>query len=270
ALHDLAGIILGMPVYEMLGKHGPDSSPCYSGMIYFDDLEPPDKPAGIDAVLKNCKDDYERGYRQLKVKIGRGNKWMAKQAGIRRDVEVTRAIARRFPDIDVLVDGNNGFTIGEFLQYMEGIGDMKLFWIEEPFHETLEDYAKLREWLREHGRKTLLADGEASPDWKVLDALAERKLLDVQLVDVAGYGFTPWRKLMPELKRQGVQASPHTWGSQLKTYYTSHLAAGLGNVVTVEGVTCSSDEVDFGKYTLKDGKLTPSPDPGFGMRLKGT
>jgi len=268
ALHDLAGQILKLPVYKMLGEHGPKSSPCYSGMIYFDDLEPPEKPQGIDVVLKNCRADFERGYRQLKVKIGRGNKWMKPEAGLKRDVTVTQAIAKELPKAEILVDGNNGFTLKQIQRYLEDIGDVKLFWIEEPFHETVKDYTALREWLKRHKRETLLADGEARPDWKVLNILQQNGVLDVQLVDVVGYGFTAWRKLMPQLKKQRVQASPHAWGHLLKTYYISHLARGLGNVVTIEGVTCSCKEVDFGKYELKDGRLTPSPDPGFGMQLK--
>lgn len=39
-------------------------------MIYFDDLEPAQNPSGIDQILKNCKQDYDFGYRQFKVKIG--------------------------------------------------------------------------------------------------------------------------------------------------------------------------------------------------------
>ena len=81
-------------------------------------------------------------------------------------------------------------------------------------------------------------------------------------------GFTAWRKLMPKLIKEGVQASPHAWGHRLKTNYISHLAAGLGNVVTIEGVTCECDQVDFGKYEMKEGKLSPSPEPGFGMKLE--
>jgi L-alanine-DL-glutamate epimerase-like enolase superfamily enzyme len=268
ALHDLAGVILSLPVYKMLGEHGPKSSPCYSGMIYFDDLEPPSKPRGISVVLKNCRADFQRGYRQLKVKIGRGNKWMKTEAGLQRDITVTKAIAEEFPQVEILVDGNNGFTLKQIQRYVEGIGDVKLFWIEEPFHETVKDYVKLKTWLNSNGRKTLLADGEAQPDWKVLNELSIRKILDVQLVDIVGYGFTAWRKLMPALKKQGVSASPHCWGHVLKTYYTSHLARGLGNVVTIEGVTCDCGEIDLGKYELNDGRLTPSPDPGFGMTLK--
>ena len=61
--------------------------------------------------------------------------------------------------------------------------------------------------------------------------------------------------------------SPHAWGNRLKTHYIAHLAAGLGNVVTIEGVTCLSDDIDYGHYPLKDGKLHVSEEPGFGMRL---
>lgn len=268
ALHDLAGMILKMPVYQMLGGKGPKSTSCYSGMIYFDDLEPPDKPRGIDVVLKNCRADFKRGYRQLKVKIGRGNKWMKPAEGLRRDIAVTRAIAKELPKAEILVDGNNGFTLSQIQRYLEGIGDVKLFWIEEPFHETVADYFRLRKYLKANRIKTLLADGEAKPDWKVLNRLQKDGILDVQLVDVVGYGFTAWRKLMPTLIAQKVKASPHAWGHVLKTYYIAHLSRGLGNIVTIEGVTCESKRVTFGDYQLKDGQLTPSPAPGFGMTLK--
>ena len=107
ALHDLAGVILEIPVYKMLGAAGPQATDCYSGMIYFDDLEPPEKPAGIEKVLANCQADVEYGYRQLKVKIGRGNRWMKPAEGLRRDIEVTRAIAEKFPDVTILVDGTS-------------------------------------------------------------------------------------------------------------------------------------------------------------------
>ena len=104
-------------------------------MIYFDDLEPAGKPAGPDKILEECRWDYNYGYRQFKLKIGRGNKWMDKEKGIIRDIEITKLVHRNFPDCDTLVDGNNGFTIEEFIRYMEGIEGIKLLWIEKPFHE---------------------------------------------------------------------------------------------------------------------------------------
>jgi L-alanine-DL-glutamate epimerase-like enolase superfamily enzyme len=267
ALHDLAGVILDVPVYEMLGSDGPAQTDCYSGMIYFDDLEPSDNPAGIDQVLHNCQQDISLGYRQLKVKIGRGNKWMEPKAGMRRDIEVTQHIHRSFPDITILVDGNDGFTPDTFITYLEGIWDVDLFWIEEPFVEHYEGLMKLRNWLSTHEKMTLLADGEAKPGHDLLLELIRKKTLDVYLTDIQGYGFTRWRALMPTLKRLRCPASPHAWGNMLKTIYIGHLSSGLGNVVTIEGVTCQCDSVDFGANRLRDGKLHVSKSPGFGMAL---
>jgi L-alanine-DL-glutamate epimerase-like enolase superfamily enzyme len=270
ALHDLAGVILQKPVYELLGKKDPFITKYYSGMIYFDDLEPKDKPAGIDRILEECQFDYGVGYRQFKLKIGRGHKWMHASEGLKRDIEVTKAVASAFPDCEILVDGNNGFTSDDFIKYLQAIAGIKLFWIEEPFHETVEDNQTLRQFVKAEKLNTLLADGEADPDQAFLKKLFEQKLLDVQLTDIEGLGFTNWRKMMPELVKTGTSASPHAWGSLLKTNYTAHLAGGLGNTVTIEGVTSSSEDVDLTAYTVKDGKLIPPMLPGFGMQLLKT
>jgi L-alanine-DL-glutamate epimerase-like enolase superfamily enzyme len=269
AFHDLAGVVLGMPVWRMLGGQTPHLAPCYSGMIYFDDLEPPDAPGGIDAVLRNCAWDRDHGYRQLKVKIGRGAKWMSAEAGLRRDVEVVRAIAAAFPDCDILVDGNDGFTLETMIAFLKGIGDVPLFWIEEPFVENVADWTALHAWTRANGRTgTLLADGEQHNDFAILEGLESNGILQVRLSDIAGYGFSRWRELLPRLAAQGVQASPHCWGSALKTVYTAHLAAALGNVPTVEGVTTNTAEVDFGGNRLHDGTFLVSNHPGFGLTLR--
>ncbi len=267
ALHDLAGVVLNKPVYALLGRETPFTTKYYSGMIYFDDLEPGHAPGGIDKVLDNCRYDYDYGYRQFKLKIGRGHRWMSQKDGLARDIEITKAVAKAFPDCEILVDGNNGFTVNEFIKYLEGIGDTPLFWIEEPFHETVDDYRKLRNWMQQAGVGGLLADGEADPDPALLDELMALKLMDVHLTDIEGLGFTNWRKLMPKLVQYNVQSSPHAWGSLLKSYYTAHLAGGLGNTVTIEGVTSASDDVDLSGYRIEGGKLIPPNSPGFGMKL---
>jgi D-galactarolactone cycloisomerase len=267
SLYDLAGIILNKPVYRLLGKRRPETHSCYSGMIYFDDLEPADNPAGPDKLLEECQYDYNYGYRQFKLKIGRGNKWMEKEKGLKRDIEITRLISQSFPDCDILVDGNNGFTIEEFLRYLEGIRGVKLFWIEEPFHETIEDYVKLDSWLKVNNLNPLLADGEANPDEEVLTQLGSQKIIKVLLQDIAGMGFTKWIKYIQNLRAQGLLASPHAWGSAIKTNYISHLGGAFGAMATIEGVTCTSEDADLTDYKLKKGKLIPSSKPGFGMKL---
>ncbi|WP_455637774.1 enolase C-terminal domain-like protein [Parabacteroides sp.] len=266
--HDLAGIILEKPVYKLLGREKPLATKCYSGMIYMDDLDPKDNPSGLDKIFDECRYDYEHGYRQFKLKIGRGKQWMSPEAGLKRDIEVTKLVHDYFPDCDILVDANDGYDVDTFIRYLEGLEDIPLWWIEEPFRETEKDYAILRTWLNNNRRRnTLLADGEAYPDLPLALDLGDKGLLDVYLEDLMGCGFSRWRELIPTLKKHKLLASPHNWGEQIKTLYTMHLAAGLGNVCTIEGVTCLSSDIDFGRSVLENGILIPADTPGFGMTL---
>ena len=268
ALHDLAGQILATPVYELLGGAGEHSTLCYDGGLYFDDLDPTDTPRGVDAVIRNCGADYALGYRAFKLKIGRGYHWMDQEAGLVRDIEVTRAVHAAFPDCQILVDANNGYSCPSFLDYLDSVADCGLFWIEEPFLEDEEDLRALRTRLGQLGVSTLIAEGEGDEgnEQKLLE-LARNRLVDVALFDVVTYGLTAWRQLMPQLQTLSIRASPHTWGSPLKTLYAGQIAAGLGNVIAVEGVLGHTEGVDTGAYILSDGRLSVPNRPGFAIGL---
>ena len=270
ALHDLMGVILDKPVYQLLGAKGTKETPVYSGMIYLDELEPKENPAGLGIIIENCLWDYDYGYRQLKIKIGRSGRWYPHDQGLSKDIEVVKLVHDAFKDknVDILVDSNDMYNYQDTIDFLAGIGDIPIFWVEEPFAEDMENGQLLRKWMDNNGfSKTLYADGEANPDHDLCLEMARKDILDVYLPDVHGYGFTNWIKLMPELTKRKCLASPHAWGNMLKTHYISHLAAGLGNIVTIEGVTCLSDEIDFGKYYISEGKIIVSDQPGFGMTL---
>lgn len=269
ALHDLAGIILDQPVYQLIGAAGETTVPFYDGAIYMDDLDPEAAPRGIDVVLENCAADYQLGHRAFKLKIGRGYKWMAREDGLQRDIDVTQAVHAAFPDCRILVDANNGYdySVDGFLTYLDGVRDCDLFWIEEPFEENRPGLTQLRAYLNDHSATTLLADGETSPDIPFLTGLAQDGLLDVLIMDVVSFGFTAWRHLMPTLREIGVAASPHTWGYPLKSLYAAQLAAGAGNVVTIEGVIGNAEGVDSSAYSLVEGNLHVPDLPGFGLAL---
>jgi D-galactarolactone cycloisomerase len=283
-LHDLVGNILGKPVYALLGSQGPTSVPIYSGAVYFDDLEPEDNPRGVQGVLASCQQDYELGYRAFKLKIGRGFKWMPKAEGIQRDIEVTLAVRQRFADCRILVDGNDGFTADEFITYLRGVRDCDLYWIEEPFTESREDYLKLREFMRTIDCEALIADGESRKDRATgpteyggyteafvdsLYALAAEKLVDVFLLDLGIVGYTRWRSIMPKLKAAGVLASPHTWMWTPRPIYAAHIGAGLGNVPIVEGIPGQAAGIDYSAFSFFNGELQMPETPGFGLGLEG-
>lgn len=264
ALHDLAATILNVPVHEMLGARGERAITCYSGAIYFDDLDPDEAPLGLAAVLGNCAADWAAGFRAFKLKIGRGHRWMEHAEGFARDIEVTRAVREAYPQARILVDANNGYTPVETIRYLRAVEDCGLFWIEEPFHEETDGLRLLRDYIEESGSGVLVADGEYKPIEEDLLRLALEGLVDVLLMDVLSYGLTAWRRIMPLLEEIGVAASPHAWGQPLKTCYAAQMAAGLGNVLTVEGVPGHTEGVE--SYPLReDGAIVVPQTPGFGL-----
>jgi L-alanine-DL-glutamate epimerase-like enolase superfamily enzyme len=252
-LHDLAARILEVPVYAMLGAAGTPLVRCYTGGIYFDDLD-----GGLDAIRANLAQDHAFGFRDFKLKIGRGHRWMEPAAGLQRDIEVTRLTRELYPDAAILVDGNDGFTVNGLFEYLDGVADCDLYWIEEPFAERRPDFQALHERLQTLPNRPKVADGEYDPNVDHVLALAGEGLVDVALMDVIGHGLTGWRRTMPLLK---AEASPHAWGLPLKTLYAAQLAAGLGNTPIIEGVPGP------GAYPLEDGHVTLTQQPGFGLSL---
>lgn len=267
-LHDLAGVILGLPVSRMISESASPKIRVYDGAIYMNDIIPEDRPQGVEQVLADCTYDYALGHRTLKIKIGRGSIWMEHDAGLARDIEVVRRIHEAFPDAGLMVDANDGYSVEDAVAFLEGIGDAPLVWFEEPFREEEKANRALREYLDVHRPRTLIADGESMTDIDLLHDLAAKGLLDVWQPDVCGYGFTAWRKLMKEIEEKGYLASPHAWGNVVKTHYCAHLAAAYPHhIPCIEAVLGESEGVDYGGDELHNGIMTLPDRPGFGMDL---
>ena len=270
-LHDLAGVILDMPVYQMLGAKGNKAVPCYDGAIYMEDLLPEENPKGISEVVRNCFDDFLMGYRDFKIKIGRGFQWMDLPKGIQRDIDVVQAVHNNFPDCRILVDGNDGYICDDMIRFMGAVAGCNIFWIEEPFRENREHLVELKAFLAERSPNTLIADGEGGWNIDFLIEIGKEKLIDVLQMDMAGLGFTEWRKIMPRLIEMEVMASPHTWGDPLKMYYAAQFSAGLGNIPIIEGIPSRTYDADMMLYKLENGILyVPESAPGFGMKINPT
>lgn len=277
ALHDLAGKILGIPVKKMISDSCLDTVECYDGAIYMNDISPDRAPGGIEGIIENCRYDREvLGFRDFKVKIGRGLKWMEAEEGLQRDIDVVREIRKHFPDSRIMVDANDAYTVETTMRYMDAVKDCGIYWIEEPFKENKDDLKILKEYLAKNSPDTLIADGEWSPEYihtaetmGVVEDLAKEGLLDVLLMDTYEFGFTNWRKYMSKVKEWGVKASPHSWATNLKTFYASHISAayGEGLVETLEGVGDTIEGVDLSRYSMKNGKLAVPDAPGFGVDL---
>lgn len=269
ALHDLTGRVLGIPVSKMIAPEPVSHVRVYDGAIYMNDIIPEEHPAGLEQVLRDCEADYALGHRSMKIKIGRSHMWMPHDEGLARDIEVVRAIHKAFPDVTLLVDANDGYTLEDCFAFLEGIKDVPLYWFEEPFREEPGKNAALKAYLRQHCPQTKIADGESMTDIPLLMSLADQNVLDVWMPDVCEYGFTKWRKLLKEIVPKGYLSSPHAWGQVLKMHYCAHLAAAYPqHIPYVEGVLGETEGVDYCGYELRGGVMHVPDRPGFGMELQ--
>ena len=268
ALHDLAGVILDMPVSKMINPGAVSSVRVYDGAIYMNDIIPEEHPFGVEAVLQDCRDDWKLGHRIFKIKIGRGFQWMSHDEGMKRDIEIVKGIHALFPSAPLMVDANNGYSLQDAIDFLNAIEGVPIYWFEEPFFENEEEDRALHAFLDRNRPGTLIADGEMKPDIPQLLDLAAKGVLDILQPDVCGYGFTPWRSLMQKMVEKGFLASPHAWGDVVKTHYCAHLAAAYPHhIPCVEAVLGDSEGIDASGYTLHESMLTVPDLPGFGMKL---
>jgi L-alanine-DL-glutamate epimerase-like enolase superfamily enzyme len=255
----------------LIGDEGPESVRVYDGSIYFNDLLPEYADHGVKRLLDEVDMGLDRGHRAFKIKVGRGNKWMAPDDGFRRDVEVVRAIREHVgPDVRLMADANNGFTPDTARRWLDAVADARLFFIEEPFPETVADSLALKDFLKDQARGTLLADGESAGVVDHFDPYLKARALDVIQPDIRAFGLT----LQAEQARRiaavapDVRLAPHNWGSILGLPMQLMLGRALGSFLMAEIDTATSDLFDLEPYRVRDGAVKVGTDPGNGLIVR--
>lgn len=268
ALWDLIGQITGKPVYALLGASCRDTIDAYDGGLYFCDLVYPE--LGLARVEQEAAESIAQGHRAIKMKIGRGHKWMPPEEGFQRDVDAIRLVRQTIgPDIRVMVDGNNGFDETGAERLMEAVGDQDIYWAEEMFPETLEDYTKFRAFLDRNGLKTLIADGETLAEPAPLYPFIEQRLIDVVQLDTTQIGLSAWWRLAAFSQIHGRLCAPHTWGSRFAVYATAHLGKVIPSFLYNEVPAYDPDAYRPTGFTFENGTYTLSDKPGWGLEIDG-
>ncbi|MBV8221505.1 MAG: hypothetical protein JO325_23820, partial [Solirubrobacterales bacterium] len=93
ALHDIAGKVLGLPIYQLLGGAFRESLPAYATGFFR-------RPDGVypDELVEEAQRHLEAGFRAMKVKIG---------FGVRQDTRDIVAVREAIgPDVLLMVDAN--------------------------------------------------------------------------------------------------------------------------------------------------------------------
>ena len=267
-LWDLAGKVLKRPVYQLLGGTKPDKVPVYDGSIYFSDLMPQYAARWKDRFKEEIEMGMQAGHRAFKIKIGRGNKWMDREAGDARDVEVVETIRKHAGDeVRLGVDANNGYDLTGAKRFLERANGLGLEFIEEPFREQVEPCLELKQFIAERGWKTLLADGEGQDDVEAYRPFVDAKALDMLQGDMYTLGIEGILAEAAMAQPQGILIAPHNWSSLLSLFMQVHVGLVVPNFYRAEHDPLKSDVLICDGYQINDGVCSVPDAPGFGLAI---
>jgi L-alanine-DL-glutamate epimerase-like enolase superfamily enzyme len=277
------------PVYELLtpltpGQPGippPRETPApprgvasdvavYDGSIYFSDLIPRYKDNWPDRFKEELDDTLSRGHRALKAKIGRGNKWMAREEGDARDIEVLKVLrAHGGPEVKIAVDANNGYLdVARCARLLDALPDYNFDFLEEMFPEEVEKDLALKEEIKKRHLKTLLADGETQSNVGPLKPLMEARALDIFQLDINGVGPDGLIEEAALAHPHGGSIAPHSWGTLVGFYAMLHVARAIPNFYSAEQDPLTSDALIAEGYKIENGRCSVPNSPGFGLQLR--
>ena len=274
-LWDLAAKRAGLPVYALAAKvvgralpEGPLRVRCYDTTLYFDDLHLDSNEEAAALIAQEAREGYERGHRAFKVKIGRGARHMELEKGTQRDILILRAIREAVgSEPPMMVDANNGYNLNLSKRVLAETAEVRLFWLEEAFHEDVVLYRDLKEWLGKEGIETLIADGEGQASPALLD-WARDGVVEVVQYDYFGYGFSRWLETGRRLDEWGVRSAPHHYGGHYGNYVSGHLAGAIERFTFVEWDEARSPGLDTTAYRVEEGVVTLPAKPGFGLEIE--
>jgi L-alanine-DL-glutamate epimerase-like enolase superfamily enzyme len=269
ALYDVMGKALGVPAWRLLGGDGPEWVPVYDGSIYFNDLLPEHESRGVARLVEEVETSLHAGHRAFKIKVGRGFKWMEKDPGFKRDVEVVQSIRKLVgKDIKLMVDANNGYDLKTTQRWLDTVGD-ELFFVEEMFPEEVDQDLELKRFLKQKGWKTLVADGESAREVNHFDPFIASDALDVLQPDIRSFGLTrQWELSRKIADKPQIKLAPHNWGSHLGLHMQLILARGIPNFLIAEEDRSTSELFDTSIFEFKDGKMRVPDMPGCGLVLR--
>lgn len=209
-LWDIIGKHLKTPVYKLLGGFR-DRVPGYGsgGGISLSKEELVSEQMGWVA----------EGFKAVKMKLGRRDP--------REDIERVKAVRAAIgPDIDLMVDANNGWSVNTATRMAKRLEHFDVRWLEEPVvAENYEGYAQVKA-----STEIPIAGGESEYTKFGFKELFHRDCIDVCQADVGKVGgITEYMKIAAMAEAYNLPMCPHGRG-----LVSAHCVAATPNGMIVE------------------------------------
>ena len=268
ALHDLAGKLLEMPAYQLLGGKYRDDVRVYC-----------DCHTESEADAEACADEAERvveglGYDALKFDLDvpsgfekdRANRHL-RPGEIRHKAEIVERVTERVRDrADVAFDCHWTFSKNSADRLAAALEEYDVWWLEDPVPpENLDVQQAVTE-----STTTPIAAGENR--YRVTE---HRRLLEDGAVDIVAPdmpkvgGMRETRKIADVANQYYVPVAMHNVSSPVATMASAHVGAAIPNALAVE---FHSYELDWWsdlveETVIENGSITVPEKPGLGVTL---
>ncbi|MFC6725438.1 mandelate racemase/muconate lactonizing enzyme family protein [Halobium palmae] len=269
ALHDLAGKILEVPAYQLLGGKYRDEMRVYCDCHTADEADP-----------EACADEAERvveelGYDALKFDLDvpsghekdRANRHL-RDSEIRHKAEIVERVTERVKDrADVAFDCHWTFTGGSAKRLSAAIADYDVWWLEDPVPPENHD---VQREVTQSAPTTPITAGE-----NVYRKHGHRSLLENQAVDIVAPdmpkvgGMRETQKIADLADTYYVPVAMHNVSSPVATVASAHVGAAIPNALAVEYHSYQlgwwEDLVE--EDVIEDGYIEIPEEPGLGVTL---
>ena len=251
ALWDIKGKAANMPVWRLLGGYR-NTVPCYVTGGYYQDGKT------IDDLTTECKSYVETGYNAIKLKIG--------GVSVEEDVDRVTAVREAVgPDIDIMVDVNEGYDVRTAIRAARLLEPLDIRWLEEPVHW----YDRI-EGLRQVADATTIpiASGEqALTRWDARDLLTRGGIKIMQFDCTRSAGITEVLKIAGMCAAQNVNLALHH-----DPQVHGHVMAALPNGEILETFpSAARDPIWAELFSVRpeivNSQMTLLDRPGWGLEL---
>jgi len=240
ALWDIAGKRVGLPLWRLLG--GSDRPiRAYAGGFFLSDP--------IEAIREEAAARVAEGFTAVKMRCG--------AASVAEDVErvaTVRAVVG--PDVDILVDVVQGWTVERALKVGRAISEFGITYIEDPIaFDDIEGMALLARQL-----DVPIAAGENDYGRSGFRRLIEARAVDIAMIDLqrAG-GISEWMKIAAMVEAWAMPVVPHVFHE-----ISVHMLAALPSAPFLEYMSWWEPLFESGPR-LEAGAMRPPNAPGLGL-----
>ena len=248
ALYDLFAQWLEVPLVEYLGQHHTSLPTSITIGI-----------KGVEETVAEGEEYVGRGFRYLKVKLGRSPEEDRERLAKLREVLGQEVVIR--------VDANQGYSFLQLEDFYYQTLNMNLELIEQPLAVALtEEYTKLPAEIKQ---SIALDESLVSPTdaWRLASRPTAGGIFNIKLMKCGG--LTPAREIATVAKTAGIDLM---WGcndeSIISIAAALHLALATPHTqyLDLDGSFDLARDVVSGGFLLQDGQLSVTDAPGLGVK----